>query len=1609
MGKFIFKPEMGYSGRFVAKSSGKIVKPTMVRDHLDTFLDATNYEVANNLSGQLMTGQISIGEFRNGVWSMTKSVHTAALALERGGFDNIKEKDRKFLKKQLEIQKKFLDGFEQALKSGKQKQDGTLIRRTQMYAESARETFYKSRRANAGEAGATHVSSRLSPADHCTECVKFDGVWYEIGDVKYKSPGTRICLTACKCYEMYSKKTEKGFEVFDDEFAEFTKAEKAKDALLKGPLPKDKVVEAPKAEEFITEYDSDGVLTHYKGQTIVEGQYFVPLGGKTYKNGKYTTIVDADGNYVKKKDWKKVPKDIAEAKKALKPKPSATKVGTKVVDGYEIPENWAVYTNKDGYTIFHDENGKYVKKKSLKKYVPKKTGAEEALSAQTKYDDKGNLVEWEGLPVYAGYLVPEGGKVYLNKGNPSFFDSEGKYVKKGNLIKLPDSVAFGKGPKGEQELPPKPKPKPKPKAPKAEITFNEDGTPKTYNGQEVINGLVVPKGAKIYYKEGQSPKVYLNNKYVKKSEMKKIPPSVLEIAKEKAIKAGIIKPKLPPKPKGPPKASEWVGTDDLWGDVVPNNPDHVVAVSDNDQQKTLYIKVSDLDDFMKSTNGEIIAAYDGKGNSWIESDWKAKKEPSVAKTSEKVSKYVGVESDDGDLVPNDPEHIVMVYSDSTKTKYNLVKVKDLDEFFSENANSNIMHTKKVNGENYDLTSGVWGAVVYKPKKESVGVMVDEHLSLDEKLVKVQMSLEDLDKPHIATYDGKQVFGDKYILEHHMGYNKETGKIYDLNTGKGVDKKTLNIIPSQLTNWNKKSLVDDVYFSKQAAIKSGYKVANFDVHENDYMPSYAKDIGSQIEDHVIQGGDPENFKPKEVESLSDLANKAGVTVAEYKKSKEYLSTDHYIASEKEKKPPSPTEVVAIKHEGNWFTYKIGSLETDGNYIAPEGGYVTKDASGKSTFFDVNGKPVEKWGLELFPTKAKYNLSNATPEQPFKILVPDSATHSITGEVFELTSGVNKYGEVTINSVADKLVHKNKFIVPEGGYIENDVIKMNNGSIPPKAKDLDYLNYSPDGTVEYVKKQLDVDYQEVAGFAVHTIEGQTKIVKGKIVPIDYLVDGVSGEPFILDEDFNEVDLDSLPDATETQKSIIKAHDIKTGILSEPVKPVVTATPSEPVKPVVKATPSVKNGVTIHYTDDGKTIAQGYIVPLNVTPKIDSKGNVSFYKDGKYYAKKNLEKAPQEYKDAIVASGTPSHKKSKKGASAVGEGTGVKGSEIKTTYTYGVDGTPYIAFHDGQQIISNEYILPKGYTAHFVGGGKVDVKDKNNQSVNLESLPKIDPSVTAHAKAKPKVKFSNGVISKYANQTVLEGKYLVPEGYEVTGSSYSGYKVYDWGGSLVTKNKLKKIPSKVYQEANLPDLTKPVPKGKPGGLQPTVTPGAENYNWMEGHGAHEWHQKNSELTKDLIERDSINTYTGSAYQSINDQLRNIGPTGGFQDRMIKGIESGIRNSVIKKDTTVWRGTKGWLDKDSVESLIGTVQSDKAFMSTTVACGENSPAYSFMGSGMMYEIRVPKGTRAAYAKTISRIQGEEEMILQRGSKFLVLGVEPHLYNGFATKKVVMQLLPED
>jgi hypothetical protein len=208
MSRYQWVPGTGAAGRYRDMTTGRFVAGAVVRRELDGYL-AGSSSVAKSLAEALRGRQVSLADWELAMRRHIKSVNLNAVALERGGWANMRPSDYGRVGQRVRDQYAYLRNFADQIASDRQRMDGTLDRRARMYTEAARTTYHASKHANRLPI-TEWVRSIRNARDSCEQCRDLDGRWFRFGDPAYALPGQRICLSTCLCYEEYGREGEGG-------------------------------------------------------------------------------------------------------------------------------------------------------------------------------------------------------------------------------------------------------------------------------------------------------------------------------------------------------------------------------------------------------------------------------------------------------------------------------------------------------------------------------------------------------------------------------------------------------------------------------------------------------------------------------------------------------------------------------------------------------------------------------------------------------------------------------------------------------------------------------------------------------------------------------------------------------------------------------------------------------------------------------------------------------------------------------------------------------------------------------------------------------------------------------------------------------------------------------------------------------------------------------------------------------------------------------------------------------------------------------------------------------------------------------------------------------
>lgn len=158
---------------------------------------------------------------------------------------------------------------------------------------------------------------------------------------------------------------------------------------------------------------------------------------------------------------------------------------------------------------------------------------------------------------------------------------------------------------------------------------------------------------------------------------------------------------------------------------------------------------------------------------------------------------------------------------------------------------------------------------------------------------------------------------------------------------------------------------------------------------------------------------------------------------------------------------------------------------------------------------------------------------------------------------------------------------------------------------------------------------------------------------------------------------------------------------------------------------------------------------------------------------------------------------------------------------------------------------------------------------------------------------------------------------------------------------------------------------------------------------------------------QKNAVVSYTGSAYEAMNDYLRANGAYDASDrtKQLIKQCQAALKKASLPEDVIVRRGSGYNMLKElgidiseaNKDKLVGGIVQDLGFLSTSP-----DPSGGF-SSGIEYVIKIPKGSQAMYVAPISQFHSERELLVNCGGKFMVDDVEFDSYGD--VKRIYMTL----
>lgn len=171
----------------------------------------------------------------------------------------------------------------------------------------------------------------------------------------------------------------------------------------------------------------------------------------------------------------------------------------------------------------------------------------------------------------------------------------------------------------------------------------------------------------------------------------------------------------------------------------------------------------------------------------------------------------------------------------------------------------------------------------------------------------------------------------------------------------------------------------------------------------------------------------------------------------------------------------------------------------------------------------------------------------------------------------------------------------------------------------------------------------------------------------------------------------------------------------------------------------------------------------------------------------------------------------------------------------------------------------------------------------------------------------------------------------------------------------------------------------------------------------------EKFNEWTKEWIsnvaskDKSAVRRYTGSMYEHMNKLLRDPEKEKSLQsaqfiskvEDLIEKCKSALSKAKLPEDIVVRRGNDynvltsfgladGPITKEKVNSVIGAMVEEKSFLSTSINRGTEYDDCKYE-----YIIKLPKGSQAVYVDSFSYHEGEKEVLVNAGGKYMIEDVD--------------------
>lgn len=187
------------------RRGGRFVSRLQVRMWLDEALDASGARIGA-LAEQLRAGRVDLVSWQVRMAREIKNVQLYSAAAAKGGWAQLTPADLGRVGQSVQAQLRYLNRFARQIQAGALPLDGNMVARARLYAQSGRQIYHRTERAEMQLRGYTHERSIRYAGDSCAGCIAEAAKgWMPLGTMI--PIGQRDCKGNDRCSVSYRKES----------------------------------------------------------------------------------------------------------------------------------------------------------------------------------------------------------------------------------------------------------------------------------------------------------------------------------------------------------------------------------------------------------------------------------------------------------------------------------------------------------------------------------------------------------------------------------------------------------------------------------------------------------------------------------------------------------------------------------------------------------------------------------------------------------------------------------------------------------------------------------------------------------------------------------------------------------------------------------------------------------------------------------------------------------------------------------------------------------------------------------------------------------------------------------------------------------------------------------------------------------------------------------------------------------------------------------------------------------------------------------------------------------------------------------------------------------